>query len=262
MSPLHTLLRSGGGGGRGKTRIIREQTQASLGPNFTSKKDPERKPTKLIHFMKGSGQLFRPGSPFPPGSRKRTDRTGPSLSAHRAQDTLQAPSSGPQRGKETRPAPQKPEPTTLLTASQIFLLMGGRGEAGTRGRGGQREPERSRRRQRQPSPPEYPPCWGISLTTWASPGQGTSVLCHHPVGRWSPWSQQARWACSGQLQPFASTCQPRGSQLDCPPEAGDGAGERSGPRAAALRPQPAGGRQSACRMGQQLRNHLPTTPSP
>ena len=66
----------------------------------------------------------------------------------------------------------------------VESVLGGRGEAGTRGRGGQREPERSRRRQRQPSPPEYPPCQ--TVTTWASPGQGTSVLCHHPGGRWSP----------------------------------------------------------------------------
>ena len=87
-------------------------------------------------------------------------------------DTLQAPSSGPQRGRRTRPARQKPEPTThsILTASQILLLILGRGEAGTRGRGGrgnQKGPGEGRGgpalqivpRARQPPP------------GWASPGQ-------------------------------------------------------------------------------------------
>ena len=92
-------------------------------------------------------------------------------------DTLQAPSSGAQRGRQTRPAPQKPEPTThsILTASQILLLILGRGEAGTRGRGGrgnQKGPGEGRGgpalqivpRARQPPP------------GWASPGQKPSAL--------------------------------------------------------------------------------------
>ena len=101
---------------------------------------------------------------------------------------------------------------------------------------------------------------------WASPGQepvsSVTILGAGgaPGARRSPWSQQARWACSGQLQPSASTSQPRGAQLEVSPEAGDGGGERSGLRAARIRPQPAGTCQEelACRMVQQLRNHLPT----
>lgn len=156
-------------------------------------------------------------------------------------DTLQAPSSGPQRGRQTRPALQKPEPTTqqhphcLSDPSPDFRKGRGRHKGQRR----EREPERPRRRQRGPSPPDCTPCQ--AATTWLGfPWPGTSVLCHHPGGRWSPRSQQARWACSGQLQPSASTSQPRGAQLEVSLEAGDGAGERSGPRAAAISPQLAG----------------------
>ena len=105
--------------------------------------------------MKGSGQLCRPGSPFLPGGRKLMGRTGPSLSAHQAQTRCKHLPVGHREDDKASSAEARTNhtqhPHCLSDLSPDFRKGRGRHK-------GQREPERPRRRERQPSPPDFPLC--------------------------------------------------------------------------------------------------------
>lgn len=145
-------------------------------------------------------------------------RIGPSLSAHQAQTRCKHLPVGHREEDKASSAEARTNhtqhPHCLSDLSPDFRKGRGRHK-------GQREPGKAQEKAEAAQPSRLssvqpPPGWASR--------PGTSVLCHHPGGRRSPLSQQARWACSGQLQPSASTSQPQGAQLEVSPEAGDGAG--------------------------------------